>query len=144
MRVLALLATWILGGCIVMRPPRVDERPVWRISGSDSLDADCASARALVRKSGKQGIGMSVQLKSRADCAIKFTAAHLAFTDGTKLAVTPPTAQQLPGRSLIYVWWPVAFDNNAAWNAGRRSGVLTLDYAIGSATGAWQVAMEQR
>ena len=141
MRVLLLVA---LTGCVVVRPPKPTERPIWRVTEDKQLDVDCVSARPLVRKSGKQGIGIALQLKSRGDCDVRFTVAHLHFADGTRVGIDPPSPQALPGRSLVYVWWPVRFDNNAAWNAGRRSGDLELAYAINGATGTWRIAMVEQ
>ena len=145
MRVLVVLVVLVaLSGCVVMRPPRTDERPLWRITEDNRLDADCLIARAMVRKSGKQGIGMTLMLKSRGDCAVTFDTARIALTNDILLNVKPPSAQQLPGRSLIYVWWPIAFDNNRVWNAGYRKGRLQIGYTIGGQFRVWEIAMEQR
>lgn len=141
MRALLLVA---LTACVVMRPPHIDERPRWRLAQEAQLDVGCAIVRPLVRKSGKQGIGMTLQIRTRGDCTVAFTQATLVFPDGTALALAPPPPHALPGRSLDYQWWPIELDNNAAWNAGRRSGELVLAYRIGDATGTWQLAMEER
>ena len=87
---------------------------------------------------------MALQLRSRGDCDVKFTSAQLVFDDGTHIALAPPASQALPGRSLVYVWWPAQFDNNAAWNRGKRRGEIELAYAINGATGNWRVPMEQQ
>src|SRR5215510_6985112 len=128
MRGLVLL---VLGGCVLLRPPTASERPRWRVDDSSQLDAECVIARALVRKSGKQGIGIALELKSRSNCELTFTAARIDFADGAHIAVPPPRAATLPGGSVAYVWWPIAFDNNAAWNAGRNRATLAVSYAIG-------------
>ena len=142
MRVLLLMLA--VTGCVVVRPPKPAERPVWHVLDDKPLDVECAIARAHVRKSGKQGIGIALQLNTRGDCAIAFSSAQLAFADGTRIELTPPAQQQIPGRSLVYVWWPARFDNNAAWNAGRHRGELVLAYAINSAQGTWRIAMEHK
>ena len=141
MRALVLVA---LAGCVVVRPPRVDERPRWRITNDNPHELGCASARALVRKSGKQGIGIALQFKSRAACTIDFTMARIALDDNTLVDVPLPPSQQLPERSLVYAWWPVKFDNNRAWNAGYRTGsrIQIGDWVDGKAK-VWEIPMEQ-
>ena len=138
MRVLLLLA---LTGCVVVKPPALHERPRWRITDDKELDTPCVIARALVRRSGKQGIGMALQLKTRGDCEIAFSSAKLVFADTTELVLAPPPPQHVPGRSLVYVWWPIAFDNNAAWNASRTASALHLEVAANDATRTWQIEM---
>ena len=60
-----------LAGCIVVKPPHTHERPRWYVK-NQTVDVGCVSGVANIRKSGKQGIGMSVQLKSRSDCVVAF------------------------------------------------------------------------
>jgi hypothetical protein len=134
----------VLVGCVVMRPPWVDERPRWQlVDPGAQLDTACVIGRAFVRKSGKQGIGIALQLRSRETCHVTFTAARLELAGGKTIEVAPPASRVLPGRSLVYTWWPVRFDNNAVWNRGHHDGELVLDYAIGGVTGSWRVAMRQ-
>ena len=133
----------LLAGCVVTRGPSIDERPRWRLADDGKLDAGCLSARAMVRKSGKQGIGIAVQLRSHGDCAVRFTGARLELA-GASLPIATPPSLDLAGRSQLYAWWPVAFDNNAAWNDGRATAALVVDYAVPGATGSWRIAMEQR
>jgi hypothetical protein len=133
----------LVTGCVVIRAPEDRERPRWHITGHDELDADCVSARALVRKSGKQGIGMAVQLRSRTDCT--FTPTSLALVlHGDAIAFPTPPPIVLHGRSQLYAWLPLRFDNNAAWNRGVRDGVLALAYTAGGQTGTWNIEMHQQ
>jgi hypothetical protein len=134
----------LLAGCVAIRPPELHERPLWRITGNDMLDADCVIARAFVRKSGKQGIGMAVQLHSRTDCTFAPTSIALVFADGSTQSLPLPPPTLLHGRSLLYAWYPLAFDNNAAWNAGKHDATLALAYTAGTRTGTWTIGMHEQ
>lgn len=101
-------------------------------------------ARPLVRRSGKQGVGVQLELKSRGDCSVRFRSARLAFASGKTIAVDVPPPQDLPGRSLVYAWWPIRFDNNAAWNAGENVAELHLAYDVAGTQGEWTFPMVQR
>ena len=89
----------LVTGCVVIRAPELAERPRWRITGHDQLDTDCAIARALVRKSGKQGIGMAVQLRSRMDCTF---ATSLALVLPARPRAANAAAVVMHGRSQLY------------------------------------------
>src|SRR5688572_9778555 len=141
MRVRALIPI-LASGCVVTQPPKLDARPRWYLQQS-SLDADCLLGDAFVRKSGKQGIGLALQLRSRTDCAVAIDSVRVAFA---KSAVTVPSIAplQLRGRSLVYAWLPVPFDNNAAWNAERNTATLELAMRVNGKPVTWQLPMEQR
>jgi hypothetical protein len=135
----------LLGGCVVVRPPFDIERPQWHLTKTDeSVETDCVSARALVRKSGKQGIGLTIALRSRRDCDFTPTQITLAFRDGGSHTFATPPPTTLRGRSLLYAWYPLAFDNNAAWNDDHDVAALTIAYTVEGKTHTWQLAMEQR
>lgn len=140
-----LVAIVTAGGCVVVRPPYRTERPRWRLSPAvKETETGCVIARPLVRRSGKEGIGMQLMLKSHGDCSVRFTSARIAFAGGKTIDVGVPPAQELPGHSLVYAWWPIRFDNNAAWNAGRNTAELQLAYEIAGTRGEWTFPMEQR
>ena len=124
---------------IVVRPPAMDERPRWRITGEDTLDADCVIARALVRKSGKQGIGVTLALRSRFDCDLRITRAELVFPDGARVAAALPTLAPMRGRSLAYQWLAFRFDGDAAWDRGAHEASLELDFLVGGEAASWRV-----
>lgn len=136
----------VMTGCVVVRPPTPSERPRWQLARdvTDTLDADCLLARAFVRKSGKTGIGMSVALHSRRDCDFTPTTISLHLDTGATLAIAAPPPTQLHGRSLLYAWWPLAFDNNTAWNDGARAGTLSIGYTVAGKPGTWTIAMVQQ
>ena len=113
-------------------PAKSRRYPRWIVEPSMTQEIawrDCAGVRAFVRKSGKQGIGVAVELRSRTDCPVTVPRAELVLADGTRAPATlevPP----LRGRSLLYLWLPIRFDGDAAWNRGARRGRLELDLAI--------------
>jgi hypothetical protein len=137
----ALLAA---AGCVVTRAPYQDERPRWRIEGGDRFEAGCAIGRAFLRKSGKTGFGVALQWKSRGDCRVAIEAVRLSLARGPAIAVPAISPIELPGRSLVYAWLPVPFDNNAAWNDGLDDGTLELAVAVAGAPAVpWQIPVHQ-
>ena len=142
-RVRVLISIALSSGCIVTQPPKLDQRPRWHLPQGANLDADCLLGNAFVRKSGKQGIGLALRLRSRTDCAVSIDAVRVAFANSSVSA--PPIApMQLRGRSQIYAWLPVPFDNNAAWNRERNRATLELALRINGKPVTWALPMEQR
>jgi hypothetical protein len=142
--VIGLLAAG-LAGCVVVRPPYPAERPRWQLVDSvKQSEVACVIAQPIMRRSGKEGVGVQLMLKSRGDCSVRFTSARLAFASGNTIAVDVPPAQNLPGHSLLYAWWPIRFDNNAAWNRGENLAELHLAYDIAGKQGEWTFPMVQR
>jgi hypothetical protein len=132
----------------VTRAPQMSERPRWRLVAAEArYEGGCALARAFVRKSGKQGFGVALQLRSRGDCSFAIRGARLQFAGGPTLeipsgVVAPVT---LPGRSLLYAWLPIGFDNDAAWNADRDDATLELAVEIaGQPTTPWRLQVHQQ
>jgi hypothetical protein len=106
--------------------------PRWILDDEASLVADCLHADALMRVSGKTGVGLTLAMRSTATCRVLITRAELILDDDRAAATLPP-AQTLPDRSLSYAWLPFAFDNNAAWNRGSRRGRFEIDVVVGDA-----------
>ncbi|MCW5804625.1 MAG: hypothetical protein KIT31_19800 [Deltaproteobacteria bacterium] len=143
-----LLAT----GCLVTQAPQLGQRPRWRAVGTQAIETSCALGRAFVRKSGKQGVGITLVWKSRRDCRISVDTVHVAFDGGggrIAVPVAPATPLELPGRSLRYAWLPVAFDNNRAWNDEHNTAAVELA-VTSTAPGepahqaTWRISMEQK
>ena len=129
-----------LGGCVVMRPPTPAERPRWRLTQPVVFGHGCALGRAFVRKSGKAGVGMTLELRSRADCAIAIRRAQLVLADGKRVDAGVREVPALRGRSLVYTWLAFPFDNTAAWNAGVVDGAFELDLVVaGAAAPTWRL-----
>ena len=131
-----------LAGCVVMAPPA--QRARWSTTGNADLEAGCVLARAFVRKTGKDGFGLAVQLRSRGDCSVELGRAVLVFPDGARLAVNPGQPRHdLTGHSLIYAWVPIEFDNNAAWNAEHNLAVVEIAVTAGAAHTTWKIPVAQ-
>jgi hypothetical protein len=136
----------LLAGCVVLRAPRVDERPRWRLAApAPAFDHGCVLGRAWIRKSGKDGVGMTVELRSRpevgtGDCAVAIARAALVFPDGKRVDAGIRDVPLLRGRSLVYTWIAFPFDNNRAWNDGRDEAAFELDLVVaGAAAPTWRM-----
>jgi hypothetical protein len=125
-----LLLLVALAACGDPRHPR--HYPRWVIEPAAEVAwRECVGARAFVRRSGKQGLGVTLELRSRTDCAVTIARAEVTLEDGTRAAGEPPPLDGLHGRSLVYLWMPVRFDGDRAWNRGVRHGQLELTLALG-------------
>jgi hypothetical protein len=127
----------LLGACTDPMHPRT--YPRWVIDTTNAADPDggpavqwrdCAGLRPYVRKSGKAGIGVTLEIRSRTDCAATITRAEIVFPEGAPAAATIPAVPELRGRSLRYLWMPVHFDGDTLWNRGVRRATLQVEVAI--------------
>lgn len=126
---IGLLALLLLCACNDPMHPRT--YPRWVVDGAaDVAWRDCAGLRAFVRKSGKEGIGVAIELRSRKDCAVGIARAELVLGDGARVTATIPTFPAPRGRSLLYLWMPLHFDGDDAWNRGVRRARLDVELAI--------------
>lgn len=143
-RVAILLATAMTAtSCYLLRPPDSDERPRWRVAATE-LAHDCVLARGFVRKTGKTGFGMTLELRSRGDCAVAIARAEVVLADGHRAPAGIRALAPLRGRSLIYTWLAFPFDNNAAWNRGVVDGQVELDLVVnGRRAPTWRLAAHQ-
>ena len=134
----------LLAGCIVTRPPRIEERPRWRLVTPASYAATCVEADAWIRKTGKQGIGIALRLRSRGDCTFAIASAHL-LVDDKPIGAGSLAPISLPGRSQLYAWLPVRFDNNALWNDDRDDATLELEVVVaGQSAPTWGIRVHQQ
>jgi hypothetical protein len=123
------LLALVLCACTDPMHPRT--YPRWVVADSAEITwRDCAGLRAFVRKSGKEGMGVAVEIRSRKDCPATIVRAELVLDDGARAAATIPAVPELHGRSLRYLWMPIHFDGDDAWNRGVRSARLDLELAI--------------
>lgn len=134
----------VFGACVVTRPPEMGERPRWRLTAPASYGADCAQVDAFIRKSGKTGIGLALRVRSIADCSFTITAARIVFGRRVVTAgAVGPLA--LPGRSQLYAWLPIKFDNDAVWNDDRNDATIELDVAVAAQpTATWKIPVHQQ
>ena len=141
MRALLLL---VATGCVVTRPPRIEERPRWYLSSPTPYRAGCVDGDAWIRKSGKTGLGLTLRLRSTGDCTFSVTDARIVFGKRAIHSAGLP-AIDLPGRSQLYAWLPVKFDNDEMWNDGRDHAVVELDVVIaGQPAAAWKLPVHQQ
>ena len=143
MTVRALLLV-LLGACVVTRPPELAERPRWRLTAPATYAADCAQADAFLRKSGKTGLGLSLRVRSTGGCTFTITASRIVFGRRVVPAgAVGPLA--LPGRSQLYAWLPIKFDNDAVWNDDRNDATIELDVAVAAGTTTtWRIPVHQQ
>jgi hypothetical protein len=139
-----LLAVALVSGCVVTRPPHVEERPRWRLIAPASYAASCIDGAAWIRKSGKTGIGLSLRLRSRGDCSFAIRGSRLVV--GGHAIPTGSLAEiRLPGRSQLYAWLPVRFDNDALWNDDRNDATIELDVVVaGQPASTWSIPVHQQ
>jgi hypothetical protein len=70
-------------------------------------------------------------VRSKTDCAVTIAQVALTLADGTRATGEPAPLDGMKGRSLRYLWTPVRFDGDPAWNDGARAGTLDVTLAIG-------------
>jgi hypothetical protein len=140
--VLSIFAATLLAAC----GGGLREYPRWRFaSGAPTeMERGCVLGRSFIRMSGKTGVGVTVELRSRGDCTVRFTRAELVL-DGMRGAATLPEPLTLRGRSLVYVWLPFELDMDRAWNDGKRSGAFEIDLEVaGVAAPTWRIPADHR
>ena len=137
-----LVLSVALAGCYAVRVPDVAERPAWQVTSGETYASGCLLARALPRKSGREGLGLSVQLRSRGDCAVAITGARLQVGPRGADVAALPAPLAMRGRSQLYAWLPFHFDGLAAWNAGDTRAKLVIAIAIdGVPQPPWTIAL---
>ena len=141
-------ASWAAAGalalaalaCAATEPPRYARQyPLWQLEPPAALPVAlaCARGRAWVVKSGKSGVGLTVELMGAATgpCRVVLRGARLELTGGRAIrsaAPQPPAAAwTLAPCQVQRFYLPFLFDNNAAWNHGARSGRFLLDLVVG-------------
>jgi len=137
---LATVAT-LGGGCVLLRAPNQSERPRWRVTAPTAYDHGCVLGRAFIRKSGKDGVGMTVELRSRTTCQVVIARAELVLASGERVPAGIRQVAPMTGRSLLYTWLAFPFDNNRAWNRGVVDGAFELDLVLdGAPAPTWRFA----
>lgn len=123
-------------------PRSVRRYPTWRVQRQEHV-VDGAVVQVWVSRSGREGIGVSVELDPR-DTGMTYD----VDADGTNLRIAggPPiaparvsAAPSPPDKTRRYL--PFRFDGLKAWNEGRRSAVLRLAIRTPAATRTLLVAM---
>lgn len=138
MRWLVLL---LVGGCIVH--DRVQTLAHWQGAPS-SYDIGCVTAAPFVRKTGKDGVGISLRLKSHGDCVVAIGKSQLHFVHAGIVDVSQGGQRyELKGNSVIDAWLPMLFDDNEAWNDGRNRAELFMEVQAGGIDGRVKLDMTQ-
>jgi hypothetical protein len=145
-RLLLALAGALAAGALAGCPPSryVRDYPRWIADGGRDLRVGCAIADAFVRTSGKEGVGVTVEVRSLGDCDARITSAAMVFPGGSRVAAELPDQPALRGRSLVYRWIALPFDGDRAWNDGVRSAALELEVRAGGASRRWRIPLTQR
>ncbi|MCA9678258.1 MAG: hypothetical protein H6709_04145 [Kofleriaceae bacterium] len=129
---LAAIALVLIAGCNDHRHPRTFPQWVIGVTDPEAITwRGCAGLRAVIQRSGKAGVGVVLEARSRQTCDVVLERAELILDDGARAAADAIDLGPLPGRSLRRYWMPVRFDADAAWNRGTRRGRLELALRIG-------------
>lgn len=139
-----LLVFVLCSGCLLPESPR--RYPAWeRTTEGAQVLADCAEVDAWVSKSGKEGVGVSLELRGRSTvpCVVTITAARLRVGGEEHVAqlLPPPPTLRLGQRVHAYLAFP--FDGDRAWNAGV-DGALTVSASQRTVTFPLRQTMPKR
>ncbi len=119
--------------------------PTWELTSGQAKVAGCADAMAWVSKSGKSGVGLTVEIRTRGPCRVRISRAAMILADGSEVEgrVQEPSAKT-PSPADRFVYVAFLFDNNRAWNQGIRSGRFDLDLVAEEQTERWSMDAEHR
>lgn len=97
-----------------------------------ALSYGCATITGWVSKSGKEGMGVSfeVQNATRDLCTVEIVYAAFVPEGMTVKPHKTPGPLQLTPEELGDAYLGFAFDNEALWNSGRRTGVLHVTFNV--------------
>jgi len=112
--------------------------PRWETVGARERRIGCANVDAWVSKSGKEGFGVTVDVRSAEEgCPCHVELAAAAFRDAGGAVTNAPLPAPLDaGSARVHAYLPFAFDNQAVWNASLanpayRRGTLVLGIKVG-------------
>lgn len=134
-----------LASIATSRPHQSRAFPAWIATGGERHTQQCVDLYAWVSKSGKTGVGLSLELRSRGDCMLEVTRAELQLDGLTVPAADLWDPMDMKGHSLLFAYIPFEFDNNEAWNDERRDGVIELHLTTnGNAGEPWRITATHR
>lgn len=124
-RLLAVMATSLACGA-TSRPQVHRAYPEWRLETLGARQLGCARIEPWISKSGKEGFGLSIMARKAqaGDCRVEVVSAE-AQIDGAGFAAERTAPLEL-GHDDRFLYVPFVFDNQAQWNAGKRTGTLTV------------------
>lgn len=130
---LAAFALTALATMATSRPMMVRNYPAWQIEGLGARQLDCAIVDLWVSKSGKQGLGVTLELTPTASsCRVSVEEARFSADGVEERAARLPAPRVVERRDHLYL--PFAFDNEALWNDEVRDGRLDLWIRVGEAS----------
>jgi hypothetical protein len=119
--------------------------PAWVVTAGEKHTQQCVDLYAWVSKSGKTGLGLSLELRSKGDCMLQITKAELQLEGISVPAADLWDPLDMKGHSLLFAYIPFEFDNNEAWNDELRDGVIELHMTTNGNPGpAWRITAEHR
>jgi hypothetical protein len=108
-------------------PRHARNYPSWRVESLGARQVGCARFDAWIAKSGKRGVGITVELVARETCPVRVSAAQLMVGGERVTTLRLPEARTLEAGETTHAYLPFEFDNEAAWNRGVRNGQLELE-----------------
>jgi hypothetical protein len=140
LRAVAFVAT-ALACAATSRPMTVRNYPKWQLEKS-SQHVGCAKIDAWVSKSGKEGVGINLRVaSSRSDrCNVEILSGVIDV--GGKRVPLPRRPAPLNPGAPVFVYLPFPFDNERAWNEGRRTARLELRVKTSSGGGFFASEMQ--
>lgn len=136
----------VAAGCIT--PPAPKPRisfPFWSVREARGTKVGCAQVIAWVSKSGKDGLGVSVQVASpEADCPVSIDEASVETSSLSVNASPLPPSRTVAKGEVVRAYLPFLFDNEAAWNRGDLEAKLVLHVTAGGEGRELQVPMIQK
>lgn len=127
------------------QPRQARNFPAWETRDGER-DLGCAHASAYVAKTGKEGFGLTVRLDASTPsaCPVQLAGATATIGGARVVAAELPPAALVPPGAPAFLYLPFAFDNEAAWNDGRRAGTLELVVRVGGREDTWQLPIVVR
>jgi hypothetical protein len=124
-----LLGLLFFASCFPSEGPR--QYPTWeRTTQGIQVLADCAEADAWVSKSGKEGMGVTLQLAGRSTtpCVVTIKSARLRLGNEEYAAHALPEPPMLQLGQHVLAYLPFSFDGDRAWN-DKVEGDLVIEGA---------------
>lgn len=133
--------------------------PRWRVVDALPQEQGCLRVHAWVSKSGKQGLGVTVELTSQCEQRVQVRLVPGPLRLAQPHSSAPAPEGDVPGRLVeaapvelgpgerVLRYISYAFDNERAWNQGRRFALLALGgsfYPKGTpamGTTTWEVGL---
>lgn len=125
-------------GTIATPAPPVRNYPHWEIHDVAENSAGVVEMSAWVAKSGKEGVGVMIEATNTTDTprSVQFSNARLELL-GNAGRIDTNVRGRAPGAPIVVgpddperVYMPFRFDNEAAWNAGKRHADVVVEIRV--------------